>query len=1025
MARVAPITEADWGGGGGCGGECGGGGRASSQSKRSYRALTPLSGESDDTEDTRKCYTRQRSPIRTTSGLTQATGVVPVGLILSPAVEAHQEVELDRHFQQTMDCLGIAKLELEVLDDVRMFSSAMLTQLRLCVDCVPEGIAIRDAAEALQLGSLDVDPEAVVKSARVVQQKWRDALPQLMNRWEFGFVYKQRPHRGYAVHIAALHRKGDALLRELLALKVDLQKECRFSAYGIAGKAQAIHLASGRGNYPVVDALLSASPELINEKTTLYGDNRFHYTALHEAAFFGQVTTVQYLLQHQADPNARNKDGSTPLHVAAKQGEDKVARKLVDGGADTRAKDLEGRIALAVAVDHGVFPHQKLYLLTMRSIEDLLLVAHKSPKAASALMRDYKVANGTSTMVHQSWRYKLTNQQVSTDTWITLMNLAPEAAEDLLEAVTVEPAVENKYYHPLPRQALLSPMRIMNTKYCEDKTWRYDINSSHPCPPWHLDFCPGPVSCSPQFSGKSSLWPSSCRALCSSSGGSQVTQVKIKVVNLLGLLNMRVMHALVATDHLHIFTKLAVRAIIEYSWRSFVRWFYWVHTLYRLAVISMLVLLVVGQDQSEVFYRASWSFLLVCACRELHYELWEIYGYLFEMGTTLWFFVDNYLMNFKNAFDIGAILLLLMLVGNSRHNNRLDEHPGLLAFVVFSNWIQLTYTFRAFPLVGQKLLPITQCFVPMSGIVFIAVFVFCGFLHAFVALNSVVEGTDRLPIHDVFVDIFRLLFLGDGDGIDTALWLGERSLWPTFYKTCLLLFSVIIFSICILNLFIAGTSEAYERAQELSMTSFLQERASICLQCLFRPSLRWGRIRGRHRSFMCCLLAIVSLPVWLLMLTVTALHPVVPSAFLLLVISLVDAILLHHSWGHAQSNGKYLWICHRVDYDEASLCLSDVDSGTQIDGRLASLKQDSMVKHRRVMQRVENIQRDVRGVSKRLACLDDQISVVSTTLLRALGKLKGPGPFPPQPPETTSLSGTLRTQTSLASGSDPFPAMPA
>merc|ERR1740116_778931 len=119
------------------------------------------------------------------------------------------------------------------------------------------------------------------------------------------------------------------------------------------------------------------------------------------------------------------------------------------------------------------------------------------------------------------------------------------------------------------------------------------------------------------------LWPSSCRALCSSSGGSQVTQVKIKVVNLLGLLNMRVMHALVATDHLHIFTKLAVRAIIEYSWRSFVRWFYWVHTLYRLAVISMLVLLVVGQDQSEVFYRASWSFLLVCACRELHYELWE------------------------------------------------------------------------------------------------------------------------------------------------------------------------------------------------------------------------------------------------------------------------------------------------------------------------------------------------------------------------------------------------------------------
>jgi ankyrin repeat protein len=59
------------------------------------------------------------------------------------------------------------------------------------------------------------------------------------------------------------------------------------------------------------------------------------WTALHEAAKRGQFDAVRLLLEHGADPNAREAgDNTYPLHWAAAHGHIGIVRELLDAGAD-------------------------------------------------------------------------------------------------------------------------------------------------------------------------------------------------------------------------------------------------------------------------------------------------------------------------------------------------------------------------------------------------------------------------------------------------------------------------------------------------------------------------------------------------------------------------------------------------------------------------------------------------------------------------------------------------------------------
>lgn len=77
-------------------------------------------------------------------------------------------------------------------------------------------------------------------------------------------------------------------------------------------------------------------------------------TALHLAANSGQISAVNYLLEHKADVTASDNSGSTPLHVAAAAGFAHICAKLIEAGAEVDAMDSHGHSPMMVSTTHAV-----------------------------------------------------------------------------------------------------------------------------------------------------------------------------------------------------------------------------------------------------------------------------------------------------------------------------------------------------------------------------------------------------------------------------------------------------------------------------------------------------------------------------------------------------------------------------------------------------------------------------------------------------------------------------------------------
>lgn len=104
--------------------------------------------------------------------------------------------------------------------------------------------------------------------------------------------------------------------------------------------------------------------EVETARPYFFGDIGFwaERTAVHKAAYQGQVSVLQGLIQSGASVNIVAVDSITPLHEAATRGQTRCVRLLLDAGAQVDARNVDGSTPLCEACSIGNFECVSLLL---------------------------------------------------------------------------------------------------------------------------------------------------------------------------------------------------------------------------------------------------------------------------------------------------------------------------------------------------------------------------------------------------------------------------------------------------------------------------------------------------------------------------------------------------------------------------------------------------------------------------------------------------------------------------------------
>jgi uncharacterized protein len=100
----------------------------------------------------------------------------------------------------------------------------------------------------------------------------------------------------------------------------------------------ALHLASFFGHVEIAAELLRRGADV-----NAVARNQLGVQPINSAAAGNHTEVVRVLLDHGADPNAREAAGFAPIHAAAHNGNDELYELLVARGADQEAATDDGR----------------------------------------------------------------------------------------------------------------------------------------------------------------------------------------------------------------------------------------------------------------------------------------------------------------------------------------------------------------------------------------------------------------------------------------------------------------------------------------------------------------------------------------------------------------------------------------------------------------------------------------------------------------------------------------------------------
>jgi ankyrin repeat protein len=111
---------------------------------------------------------------------------------------------------------------------------------------------------------------------------------------------------------------------------------------------QPLGLACFFGHVPLVELMLNRGAD-VNSPSR----NPLKVQPLNSAVAGLHLEIARLLLEHHADPNARQGEGFTPLHAAAENGQISMIQLLLSYGADPHLSSTGGKTPYDVAIEAG------------------------------------------------------------------------------------------------------------------------------------------------------------------------------------------------------------------------------------------------------------------------------------------------------------------------------------------------------------------------------------------------------------------------------------------------------------------------------------------------------------------------------------------------------------------------------------------------------------------------------------------------------------------------------------------------
>jgi hypothetical protein len=179
---------------------------------------------------------------------------------------------------------------------------------------------------------------------------------------------------------------------------------------------------------------------------------------------------------------------------------------------------------------------------------------------------------------------------------------------------------------------------------------------------------------------------------------------------------------------------------------------------------------------------------------------------------------------------------------------------GILAINFLFRWLNIVYTLRVLPRIGPAITCLLVSVKSVVNMFIVAVLLFVGFMSFTLLIADAPSGTiaaeDALGKHywTVVGHLFKALLLGDGDAFNTLNSLGGADSYGIFAAG----FShsaTLIFTVIVLNLFMAVYSNEYANNELFKTELFYAERAQVCFESMLQcPWPSQFELSGENRE---------------------------------------------------------------------------------------------------------------------------------------------------------------------------------